>query len=302
MTQPLTGLQRQPPPAHIDPDRLRAHVVMLADTLAPRSAVHIENLDRAAEYIRTVFAAAGAAVSFQEFDVDGRTYFNVVARLGPETAERIVVGAHYDAAGPGIGADDNASGVAGLLELASVLHPLELPMAVELVAYTLEEPPHFRKRTMGSFVHADALRQQRVAVRAMLSLEMIGCFSDAPDSQEFPVPGLGALYPSEGNFIAVVGCVGQADLVRTVKRAMAESMELTVCSINAPRFVPGVDFSDHFNYWDAGYDAAMITDTAMFRNAHYHRASDRPDMLDYARMASVVEGVCAAVLALGEDR
>ena len=301
LTQPLFGLRRREPPVRIDPERLRAHVVMLAETLAPRSEVNVENLDRAAEYIRAQLEAAGLAASFQEFEVEGRTYRNVVARLGPDTSERIVVGAHYDAAGPGIGADDNASGVAGMLELASSLRSREVPLAVELVAYTLEEPPYFRTPSMGSFVHADSLRRQGVAVRAMLALESIGFFSDVAGSQQFPLGALAALYPTRGDFIAVVGCVGQAGLVRRVKRAMAESTDVTVCSINAPRFVAGVDFSDQLNYWDAGYTAAMITDTALFRNPHYHRASDRPDTLDYERMASVVEGVCAAVLDLAAD-
>ena len=301
LTQPLLGVQRRAPPARIDPERLRAHVEMLAGTLAPRSFEHRENLDRAAEYIRSALSAAGAAAEYQEFVAEGQPYRNVVARLGPKTAERIVVGAHYDAEGPGIGADDNASGVAGLIELAGALSRLELPMSVELVAYALEEPPFFRTRGMGSYMHASDLRTRGRPVRAMLSLEMIGCFVDRPDSQSFPAPGLGALYPTRGDFIAVVGCLGQAGLVRTIKRAMAEASELPVCSINAPRWVPGVDFSDHLNFWDAGYDAAMITDTAFLRNPHYHQASDTPDTLDYDRMALVVEGVCAAVLALGKD-
>lgn len=301
LTQPLFGLERRPPAVRIDADRLRAHVVMLAETLAPRNAAHPDNLDRAAEYIRGQLEAAGAKVSWQDVEAGGRTYRNVVARLGPDTTERIVVGAHYDAAGPGIGADDNASGVAGLIELAGALAPRELPLTVELVAYTLEEPPYFRTASMGSAVHAGALRQQGVTVRAMLSLEMIGCFTDDKGSQQFPAAIFGAIYPTTGNFIAVVGCLGQAGLVRRVKRSMAESMDVRVCSINAPRLVPGIDFSDHLNYWDAGYDAVMITDTAFFRNTRYHEASDTPDTLDYARMANVVAGVCAAVEGLARD-
>ena len=151
---------------------------------------------------------------------------------------------------------------------------------------------------MGSRVHAEGLRQAGVDVRAMLSLEMIGCFRDDPGSQEYPVSELGLVYPSAGSFIAVVGCLGQASLVRRVKRAMAESMSVPVRSINAPRLVPGIDFSDQLNYWDAGYAAVMITDTAFYRNPRYHRAEDTPDTLDYRRMAQVVEGVHAAVGAL----
>jgi len=192
--------------------------------------------------------------------------------------------------------------VAGLIELAGLLSQDPPAMRVELVAYALEEPPHFRTRSMGSFVHADALRREGARVRAMISLEMIGCFRDEPGSQSYPLPLFRLFYPSEANFIAVVGCLGQAGLVREVKRAMRSSMDVPVRSINAPRFVPGVDFSDHLNYWDAGFAAVMITDTAFYRNERYHTAADTPDTLDYRRMAEVVEGVHAAVMSLARER
>jgi hypothetical protein len=129
---------------------------------------------------------------------------------------------------------------------------------------------------------------------------MIGFFSDAAGSQDYPLLGLGLIYPSRADFIAVVGCVGQTSLVRTVKRAMAQASDLPVWSINAPRFVPGIDLSDHLNYWGAGFDAVMVSDTAFFRNANYHRATDTADQLDYVRMAKVVSGVAAAVAELAK--
>jgi hypothetical protein len=121
-------------------------------------------------------------------------------------------------------------------------------MCIELVAFTLEEPPYFYTSRMGSAIHAASLKRQGVSVRAMLSLEMIGCSSDAASSQGFPNPVLKLFYPSQGNFIAVVGKLGQGSIVRRVKRAMRGASPLPVYSINAPRFVPGVDFSDHLNY------------------------------------------------------
>ena len=151
---------------------------------------------------------------------------------------------------------------------------------------------------MGSSVHAESLRNQNVQVRAMVSLEMIGCFSDAPNSQYFPVGVLSALYPSKGNFIGVVGRLGDGLLARKMKSAMRNATPLPVYSINAPQFVAGVDFSDQLNYWDAGYRAVMITDTAFYRNRNYHTAEDTADKLDYKRMAMVVEGVYAAVMDL----
>jgi Zn-dependent M28 family amino/carboxypeptidase len=233
--------------------------------------------------------------------VDGKSYRNVIAQLGPDTAERIVVGAHYDTAGPLPGADDNASGVAGLIELAHLLGKQQLPMRVELVAFTLEEPPYFRTTGMGSSVHAESLRKQNIRVRAMLCLEMIGYFSDVANSQHFPAAILQALYPSKGNFISVVGRFGEGLLVRRVKSAMRKASPLPVHSINAPSFVPGVDFSDQLNYWAAGYDAVMITDTAFYRNPNYHTAYDTAEKLDYKRMGRVVEGVYAAVLELARQ-
>lgn len=154
---------------------------------------------------------------------------------------------------------------------------------------------------MGSSVHAQSLRQQNVRVRAMFSLEMIGCFSDAPNSQRFPAGVLGAFYPSTGNFIGVVGRLRDWSLVRRTKAAMRNASPLPVYSVNAPIFVAGVDFSDQLNYWHAGYDALMITDTAFYRNRNYHTAQDTEEKLDYQRMAMVVEGVYAAVIDLSRQ-
>jgi Zn-dependent M28 family amino/carboxypeptidase len=279
----------------VDPHRLESHVRMLSETLAPRDAGHPDNLDRVAAYIGKAFAEAGGRVAEQPYRVGRSEYRNVIARFGPDAKERIVIGAHYDTAGPYPGADDNGSGVAGLLELAGLLAGAPPAVAVELAAYTLEEPPWFGSEHMGSAVHAKALKAEGVELRAMLALEMIGYFTDRPNSQDFPAPGLSLFYPSTGNFIAVVGKTGQGGLVRWIKAAMAGATPLSVHSIAAPRFLPGVALSDHANFWDQGYPAVMITDTAFFRNPHYHTRSDTPETLDYGRMARVVEGVFAAV-------
>jgi hypothetical protein len=300
ITQPLFSNPTPLATVSAGPARLEAHVRMLSTQLHPRDEGHPENLDRAAAYIRAELQRARGVVSEQPYEVNGKTYRNVIASFGPETAERIVVGAHYDTAGPLPGADDNASGVAGLLELAQLLSSQQLPMRVELVAFTLEEPPYFRTAHMGSAIHAASLRKQGVNVRVMISLEMIGYFSDQPESQKFPASFLGAFYPSRGNFIGVVGTLGEGLLVRRVKKAMRGASPLPVYSINAPSSVPGVDFSDQLNYWNAGYDAVMITDTAFFRNQNYHTAYDTPEKLDYKRMAMVIEGVYAAVLVLAQ--
>src|SRR5215212_6638455 len=298
VTQPLLSRARPNSERTVDPSRLEAHVRKLSIELGPRDASHIENLDRVAAYIKDEFSQTTARVSEQVYHVQGLTYRNVVAYFGPESEERIIVGAHYDTAGPLPGADDNASGVAGVIELARLLGRQQPPLRVELVAFSLEEPPYYRTTGMGSSVHAESLRNQNVQVRAMFSLEMIGCFSDTPNSQFFPVGVLSAFYPSRGNFIAVVSRMSDGLLVRRTKSAMRNAAPLPVYSINAPRSVPGVDFSDQLNYWQAGYSAVMITDTAFYRNRNYHTAQDTAEKLDYKRMAMVVEGVYAAVTEL----
>lgn len=285
-----------------DTARLERDVRLVSTGFGARDYRHPGNLDRLAAHLGDEFAAAGARVSEQTFAVDGVAYRNVIASFGPEAGERVIVGAHYDTAGPAPGADDNASGVAGLLELARMLAKRSAGSRIDLIAYTLEEPPFFRSPSMGSAVHAKSLNDAAVRVRAMMSLEMIGYFSDVPGSQQYPNAVIGMLYPSTGNFIGVVGNIGGGTLVRRIKAAMAAATDLPVHSLNAPRFVPGVDFSDHASYWDAGFPAVMITDTAFFRNRYYHTMEDTADRLDYVRMGKVVTGVHAAVMALTQAR
>jgi Zn-dependent M28 family amino/carboxypeptidase len=205
----------------------------------------------------------------------------------------IVIGAHYDSCGDTPGADDNASGVAGLLELARVLAEQPPKQPVELVAYTLEEPPFFRTENMGSYRHAQSLAALNREVKLMLSLEMIGYFRDAPGSQRYPVGVLQLLYPDEGNFVALVGAFRDFGDMRRVKGLFKGASTLPATSINAPARVQGVDFSDHASYWQFKIPALMVTDTAFLRNAHYHGAGDTADTLDYVRMAQVVRGVFA---------
>jgi hypothetical protein len=295
ITQPVWGVRSTQSATRVDPRRLESHVRTLSERMAPRDASNLKNLDFVARYIQEEFEKSGARIKEQPYQVGSSTYRNVIATFGPETKEMIVIGAHYDAAGPYPGADDNASGVAGVIELAQLLGKTSLPVKVELVAYSLEEPPFFRSEYMGSAVHARALKKEGAVVRVMIVVEMIGYFSDAPGSQRFPVSGLRLLYPSQGNFICIVGRIGEGMLIRRIKRSMLEASSLPVYSINAPRSVPGIDLSDHLNYWEEGFPAVMVTDTAFYRNPNYHSAADTAEKLDYEKMARVVEGVYAAV-------
>ncbi len=278
-------------------ERLEAHVRFI--TAKPHDTTQREALDTISTYIAQQFREAGVA-DVREQAYDQGNYRNVIATIGTGAGERVVVGAHYDACGPMPGADDNASGTAGLIELARLLVQHPPRRTVELVAYTLEEPPHFDTPMQGSVVHAVSLAESKVAVRAMISLEMIGTFSDVADSQTFPLPGMSLLYPTRGNFVAVVGDLGMASLVRTVKAAMQSASPIDVRSMNGPAMIQGIDWSDHKSYRARGYPAVMVTDTAFFRNPRYHTADDKADMLDYAGMAEVVSGVAAAVHALAD--
>jgi len=273
--------------------------------LGPRDHLHPENLAQVAELVARELTAAGGAVERQPFTVDGRPYQNVIARFGPEAGPRVVIGAHYDTCGPLPGADDNASGVAGVLELARALGRRPPTGRVDLVAWPNEEPPYFRTAQMGSAVHARALRDANIDVRAMISVEMIGDFSDEEGSQKYPSSLLKLFYPTKGNFIAIISGFGRlhgGGLVRPVKRAMRGASSLPVRSLSGPRFLPGIDFSDHRSFWDAGYPALMVTDTAFYRNERYHTPDDTPERLDYARMAQVVDGLEAAARALASGR
>ena len=283
----------------VDVAALKRHVEALSQTFHPRSFEHHAKLAAAGDYVRQQLARSGGNVTVQSYRVDGRDYSNYSVRFGPAAGPRLVIGAHYDSFEDTPGADDNASGVAGLIELARLLGVNPPAQPVELLAYTLEEPPFFRTEHMGSARHVALLKQSGSPVRLMVALEMIGYFSDAPGSQGYPVPGLGWIYPSAGNFIAVVGAFDDPLSTRYVKAALRSGSSLPVHSINAPAMLQGVDFSDHLNYWAAGYPAVMVTNTSFMRNHNYHTANDTAPTLDFRRMAEVVRGMYALAQAAG---
>lgn len=308
VAQPLAApVASQPPP--VDPARLEAHVRKLSVDLYPRSHDQVDQLDAAARYISQALADSGARLRIQPVLAGGQRYHNIIASFGPQDGPLMVIGAHYDsyanaqvaAAQPSgyspqthtPGADDNASGVAGLLELARLLGQAPPVGPIELVAYTLEEPPAFGSALMGSAWHASELAASGRAVRLMLSLEMIGYFNDAPASQRYPVPAMRLMYGDRADFIALVGKFGDFGITRKAKAIMSGATDLPLYSINAPASIPGIDFSDHRSYWEHGFPALMVTDTAFYRYRHYHQAGDTYEKLDYRRMAKVVQAVHA---------
>jgi len=276
---------------HVDAGRLRSHVCTLSQTFHPRDSEHMENLGKCADFIAGHFVEAGAATESQAFSVERRTYRNVIGRFGVGKGSKLVIGAHYDSYSDTPGADDNASGVAALIELACLIGRDPPNREIELVAYVLEEPPYFGGSSMGSAVHAKSIAGEKAGITGVIVLEMLGCFRDERGSQSYPAALLRLFYPSRGNFVAVAGSWDQGDWVKAVKVGMQGTTDLPVRSIRAPAALPGIDFSDHRNYWPYGIRAAMITDTSFYRNKAYHTIEDTPDRLDYDRMAKVVVAV-----------
>jgi hypothetical protein len=276
---------------------LRAHVVLLAEAIGERNFDNPAALDRAATYIEDTFEELGCKVERHSFEVwDGSVSNLECAFPGAATPEEIVVvGAHYDSAGGSPGANDNASGVAALLEVARRLSQPPRARTVRFVAFVNEEPPFFQTPRMGSFVYAESVAREPGRVVAMLSLETLGFYSDAPDSQSYP-PLLGLLYPERGDFVAFVANPASRSLVqRAIRTFRASGAAVASEGIAAPAFIEGVAWSDHWAFWQHDIPAIMVTDTAFLRYREYHTPGDTPDRLDYPRMASVVQGLVAVV-------
>jgi hypothetical protein len=285
----------------VDTERLRKDVEVLTAIVPSRNAMNVASLDKSAGYILEEFRKSGGRVEIQRLTQDGKEYKNVICSFGPEAGERIIVGAHYDVHGNQPGADDNASGVAGLLELSRLINSLKpgLNFRIDFVSYTLEENQRFKHpfaRHYGSYIHAKSLTEAGIPVRAMISLEMIGYFSDLPHSQQYPLFFLRWYYPDRGNFIAVVGKWGQGSLVKKVTKLLSAQSEVPVESLTAMSLLPGVSFSDHESYWKFDYPSVMITDTSFYRNKNYHKSGDTAETLDYNKMAEVIKGLYWAII------
>jgi Zn-dependent M28 family amino/carboxypeptidase len=275
---------------------LHRHVASLATEIGERNLWRWEALEEAAGYVARTLESLDYPVTDQRFEVRGLVVRNVETVLrGHETPARVVVvGAHYDTVEGCPGADDNASGVAVLLELARLLRDHRPGTTLRLVAFVNEEPPFFPGPEMGSVRHAERAYRSGEEVVAMLSLESLGYFDTRPRSQRYPPP-LGLFYPGTGDFVAFVGNLRSRSLVRRAARAFRRRTELP-CQLGAfPPFLPGISWSDHASYWRFGYPAVMVTDTAPYRNPYYHTPGDTPETLDLGRTARVVTGLEAVV-------
>lgn len=271
---------------------LRRDVTQLAEKIGERNVRHPEELAQAANWIETKLAKLGFRVKRQRYEVSKVSCCNleaeVVGTAAPE--EIVIVGAHYDSAEGTPGANDNASGVAALLALADKYAQRKPARTLRFVAFVNEEPPFFQTARMGSWVYAKRCRQRNEKIVAMLSLETIGYYSDAPGSQRYPPP-FSLLYPSTGNFVGFIGNSASASLVHRVVGTFRQYEPFPSEGGAPPSGLRGVGFSDQWSFWQEGYPGLMVTDTAMFRYSYYHEAEDTPDKIDFERMARVVRGL-----------
>lgn len=278
--------------------RLYNDVEFLTRLDPPRHSDNISSLNKAADYIKKEFEKAGLNTEEQTWMAGADEYRNVIASYNTDKSKRLIVGAHYDVCGDQPGADDNASGIAGLLETARLVASgkTDLDYRIDFVAYNLEEPPYFASQKMGSYIHAKYLKENEIPVIGMLCFEMIGYFSDKPNSQNFPSEELEKIYPNTGNFIIVVGLEKQSDFSKKVHSLMKADASIDVQLINFPAPLGIASLSDHRNYWEFGFPAVMINDTSFLRNPHYHQKSDTIETLDFKKMTAVVNASCQAII------
>ena len=291
------------PDLHIPENRIREslwnHLQMLTEEIGDRSIYRYANLKRASKYISSVFASMKYTPQFQEFIFMGKDVENiiVVGNLSNSYDKHYIVCAHYDTVAGTPGADDNASGVAVLLELARLVKQydlLEQKTGWRFIAFTTEEPPAFCTPDMGSRVYAKKAKKSGEQIDGVICLEMVGYYTNTEKSQHFPFPLQFLRYPTVGNFIGVVGNRYSKDLTNKVISAFKLNPRLPVESLTVPAngyLLPSVRLSDHSSFWDEGYKAVMLTDTAFYRNPYYHSPEDRLETINLNAMVELVKSL-----------
>ena len=272
-------------------DELRADVQMLAGEIGERNMWHYAQLNAAADFIEDSFSRAGLHPRRDSYELRGQACHNIEVEIPGTRPEVLLIGAHYDSVFGSPGANDNGSGVAATLALARRFASRKTQHTMRFVTFVNEEPPYFLSGEMGSLVYAGRCKVRGDKISGMISLETIGYFSDAPNSQTYPSRVLGAFYPKVGNFIGFVANVHSRALLRRVIARFRQHAKIPSEGAALPAFIPGVSWSDQWSFWRNGYPAIMVTDTAPFRYPYYHSANDTPDKLDYDRFALVVSGM-----------
>jgi hypothetical protein len=281
--------------------RLQAHVQLLAGDIGERNVFHPVALKDAALYIESEWSRQGYAVRRQVYKASGVQCANleVISNGGLRQSEILLIGAHYDSVIGSPGANDNASGVAALLEISHQFARIEPAMTVRFVAFVNEEPPFFRGGQQGSMVYAKAAHHLGDDIRLMASIETIGWYSNQPGSQRYP-PLFNLFYPDCANFIGMVSDFRSRAAMRRLAQAFRAHSDFPLQTVATFRFVPGITWSDHRSFWRHGYHAMMITDTAPYRYPHYHAAGDTPDKLAYREFSQVTLGLCAAFIDIAQ--
>ena len=279
-----------------DTTKIKKHLTLITKTDKSRNYKNLKTLNQIGAYIFDEFETYADSTYYQKYDVKGNEYKNVIAVFGSENTKTIVVGAHYDVCGEQEGADDNATGVVGLLELARMLQGKKLNYRIELVAYTLEEPPFFRTKQMGSYIHAKSLKDNNIDVYGMVCLEMIGYFDDAKNSQNYPLGFLKFIYGNKANYITLVNQFSKGKFARKFSNIFKKANTIRAKKFIGPKSMEGIDFSDHMNYWNFGYSAVMLTDTSFYRNKNYHEKTDTMETLNIPKIAQVIDGVFQTII------
>lgn len=271
---------------------LQLHVETLAVGIGERNFEHYDKLNAAADYIEQSFLKTGLPVERQAYNIKDKIYYNIEAeKKGLHQPDKIIiVGAHYDSVLGSPGANDNGSGIAGVLSLARAFSTKSPSRTIRFVAFANEEPPFFCTKKMGSYIYAKRCKERKENIIAMLSLETIGYYSDKEKSQHY-FPLLGFFYPSQGNFIGFVSNLSSRKLLREVILSFRRHTQFPSEGGAFPGFTPGIYWSDHWAFWKMGYQALMVTDTAFLRYPYYHTAQDTPDKIDYERISRVVAGL-----------
>lgn len=284
----------------VDKNRIIRDVSYLTAIDPPRNYKHPESLKKIADYINASFQKDGLETERQHFEAKNNEYENIIGSYGPDKTRRLIVGAHYDVAGDHPGADDNASGIAGLLELGRLLAQNKpvLDYRIDLVAYGLEEPPFYGTKYMGSAIHAKSLKENDANVIGMVCMDMIGFFSSKPGSQKKPFEKISSDYTDTGDFIAITGLESQVKFVNNICESMKNNFNIIVKTALSLRRNGYAALSDHRNYWKQGYNALVINDTAFLRNPNYHNNQDTIDTLDFDKMEEVIKGVYFALISI----
>jgi Zn-dependent M28 family amino/carboxypeptidase len=297
----------------MDPLTLKTHVHALAGEIGERNLWRYSSLQRAAEYIEASLRSYGYAPSRQTYELSRLPVSNIEAILPGRRAadagglegtascadESLVIGAHYDTVEACPGANDNATGVAALLDLARRFSTRPMARTVRFVAFVNEEPPFFQTPQMGSVVYARAARSAGCRISGMLSLETMGYYSDVAASQQYPVEEMASTYPDVGNFIGFVANEESRALLETAARAFSDRTRFPLQAAAMPADLPGAGWSDHWSFWQSAYPALMVTDTAPWRYPWYHTPGDTPDRIDFRKLAEVVDGLEQVVQVLG---